>query len=124
MEDVPAGLSESRRRLRKLDGNPPSWPVRESVRTREAEEPGSRCSHLHQVGEEFLNSEVASEVPAVLPAGRVGGTGGIRGRKQRTSSARLLRGRSLPPWTTETPLASVPRGDGNEGARLCRRWFF
>ena len=84
-------------------------------RTRQAEETGSRCSHLHQVGEEFLNSEVASEVPAVLPAGRVGGTGGIRGRKQRTSSARLLRGRSLPPWTTETPLASVPRGDGNVG---------
>ena len=82
-------------------------------RTCQAAETGSRCSHLHQVGEEFLNSEVASEVSAVLPARRVGGTGGIRGRKQRTSSARLLRGRSLPPWTTETPLASVPRGDGN-----------
>ena len=120
-------------RLRKLDGGRPSWIVRKSAqaeetgwkpsqlarqrvgRTREAEEPGSRCSHLHQVGEEFLNSEVASEVPAVLPAGRVCGTGGIRGRMQRTSSARLWRGRSLPPWTTETPLASVPRGDGNEG---------
>ena len=47
--------------------------------TRQAEEPGSRCSHLHQVGEEFLNSEVASEVPALLSTRRIGGTSGIRG---------------------------------------------
>ena len=39
----------------------------------------SRCSHLHQFGEEFLNSEVASEVPAPLSSRRIGGTGGLRG---------------------------------------------
>ena len=83
--------------------------------SRQAEEPGSRGSHPHQVGEEFLNYEGTSEVPAVLPVERTGCTGGMRGRMQRSSSARLLRGRSRPPWSTKTPLATVPRGDGNVG---------
>ena len=46
--------------------------------TRQAEHPCSKCSHLHQVGEKFLDSEVASEVPALLSTRRISGTGGIR----------------------------------------------
>ena len=72
---------------------------------------------LHQVGEEFLNSEVASKVPALLSTRRICGTGGIRGGTQRTSSASLIRDRSRPPSTTITPLGSVSRGDGNVGRR-------
>ena len=108
--------SEALVSLRKLDGNPLSFLVREPVaHVRLRSSPGSRCCHLHQADEDFLNSEVASEVPPVLSAGRIGGTGGIRGCTQRTSSASLIRGRSRPPLTTETPLGFVPRGDVNVG---------
>ena len=60
--------------------------------TRQAEQPGSRCSHLNQVGEEFLISEVASEVPALLSSRRICGTGGILGG----IPASLFRRRSRP----------------------------
>ena len=93
-------FTKSPRVARTLQAEETGWRTSQDCpkvgRTCQAAETGSRCSHLHQVGEEFL-TEVASEVSAVLPARRVGGTGGIRGRKQRTSSARLLRRRSLPP---------------------------
>ena len=103
-------------RLRKLDGKPSQLTCQRVGRTRQAEQPGSKCSHLHQVGEKFLNSEVASEVPALLTTRRICGTGGIRGGVQRTSSARSRR-----PSTTITPLGSVPRTDGNVGLRGL--WF-
>ena len=79
-------------------------------RTLPAKETGSRSCHLQEV------DEVAPTIPEAGPVsigGRIGGTG--RGRMQRSSSARLLRRSSQPAWTTKTPLATVPRGDGNVG---------
>ena len=92
--------------------------------TRQAEETGSRCFHLHQVGEDFLNSEVASEVPAVLPAGRVGGT-----RRETRAHAEDIFGEAFATALTTTIYYGNTPGLRAEGrwqcrARLCRRWFF
>ena len=64
------------------------------VRTRQAEETGRRSSHL--------------DSPRTM--GRAVGTGGIRRRMQRSSSARCA---------TQTPLATVPRGDSNQVGACC-----
>ena len=47
------------------------------ARIRLAEETGSRSCPLHQTGEEFLNSTVASEEPVAPTTGRDGGTDGV-----------------------------------------------
>ena len=79
-------------------------------RTLPAKETGSRSFHLQEV------NEVVPTIPEAGPVsigGRIGGTG--QGRMQRSFSARQLRMSSQPALTTETPLATVPRGDGNVG---------
>ena len=78
-------------------------------RTSPAKETGSRSCHQQEM------VEVVTTIPDAEPVsigGRIGGTG--RERMQRSSSARLLRRRSQPAWTTKTPLATA------EGRWQCR----
>ena len=102
--------------------------------TRQAKETGWKpfqltCQRLgrtrqHQVGEEFLNSEVASEVPALLSTRRICGTGGLGGGIQRTSSASLNRGRS----STTIDYGNTPelrlQGRWQCSTSLRGLWFF
>ena len=60
-----------------------------------------------------LVTEQDFEVALVISTGRIAGTGGMCRRTQRSPSAVLLRVCSQPPWSTQTPLATVSRGHGS-----------
>ena len=80
---------------------------------------GSRSFSSASSSEEFLNSEVASEVPAVLLVVQAGFAGASRGHLRRgfCEGAHYHHGLRKHPWPP-------CRGEMAMWARLCRRWFF
>ena len=83
--------------------------------TRQAEQPGSRGSNQHQVGEEFLNFVMASELPVAGTTGRTANADEAGSRTPWVSSASRRGTSSKRSSTTQAPLAIVPRENVNAG---------